>query len=172
MGAMSEAIECKCLSIDSPCFSGEFVKRFSKSYVSLADLLVREGAPKKMAEHKKEILVIDVDQWEIGQAKKQRRCLKSTMDFAALLNTKKILLVDAKFRVKTNELNSSFIRDVKDKLEYTKPLFYPYLPIHEKTILLFLPMKVEQCRNRIRKLMNNRFEIEVMNVSDFYNKYI
>lgn len=172
MGAMSEVKECKCLSIDSACFSEEFVKRFSKSYVGLNDLLIREGAPKKIAEYKREILVIDVDQWEIREAKKQHRYLKSTMDFAALLDTKKILLVDAKFRVETNELNSSFIRDVKDKLEYTKPLFYPYLPIHEKTILLFQPTKVEQCRNRIRKLMNNRFEIEVMNVSDFYNKYI
>lgn len=83
-----------------------------------------------------------------------------------------MLLVDAKFRVETNELNSSFLQDIKAKLAYTKPLFYAHLPIHEKIILLFQTKKVEQCRNRIRRLMNNKSDIEVMDITDFYNKYI
>jgi len=102
-------LQCKCLSIDSYCFSEEFVKLFSAFYVSLDELLVREGAPKKIPECKRIILVVDIDQWEIEQARRQHRCLNSTMDFVALLSNKKMLLVDAKFRVETNELNSSFI---------------------------------------------------------------
>ena len=114
----------------------------------------------------------DVDRWEIAQARRQHRCLNSTMDFVALLSNKKMLLVDAKFRVETNELNSSFIQDIKAKLVYTKPLFYTHLPIHEKVILLFQTKKVEQCRNRIRRLMNNKSDIEVMDIAYFYEKYI
>lgn len=172
MGSVNNLIECKCLSIDSHRFPQEFVKQFFSFYVGLTELLIREGASKKLPECEKTILVIDVDQWEIGQAKKQHRCLNSTMDFATLLSTKKILLVDAKFRVETNELNSAFIQDIKAKQVYTKPLFYPYLPVHEKVILLFQPKKVEQCRNRIRRLMNNKADIEAMDVFEFYNKYI
>ena len=168
----SNKLQCKCLSIDSYCFSEEFRKQFSPFYVSLTDLLIREGAPKKIPDCKRTILVIDVDQWEIGHAKKQRRCLKSTMDFVSLLSNKKRLLVDAKFRVETNELNSSFVQDIKAKLVYTKPLFYAHLPIHEKIILLFQTKKVEQCRNRIRRLMNNKSDIEVMDIADFYDKYV
>lgn len=168
----SNKLSCKCLSIDSYCFSEKFIKQFSAFYVSLSDLLIREGAPKKIPDCKGTILVIDVDQWEIEQAKQQRRCLNSTMDFVALLSNKRMLLVDAKFRVKTNELNSSFIQSIKAKLTYTKPLFYAHLPIHEKIILLFQTDKVEQCRNRIVRLMNNRSGIEVMNIADFYEKYI
>lgn len=171
MGSVSE-LECKCVSVDSYCFPEEFIQSFSSSYVHLTELLIREGAPKKLPECKRCILVIDVDQWEIAQAKKVRRCLNSTMDFAALLSNNKILLVDAKFRVETNELNSSFIQDVKAKLAYSRPLFYTYLPIHEKIVLLFQPRKVEQCRNRIRRLMNNKSDIEVMDILDFYTKYI
>lgn len=52
-----------------------------------------------------------------------------------------MLLVDAKFRVETNELNSSFIQDIKAKLDYTKPLFYIHLPIHEKIIYCFKPRR-------------------------------
>lgn len=81
-------------------------------------------------------------------------------------------MVDAKFRVETNELNSSFIQDIKAKLVYTKPLFYTYLPIHANVILLFQTKKVEQCRNRIRRLMNNKSDIEVMDIAYFYEKYI
>ncbi|MEO5179881.1 hypothetical protein ABH207_11805, partial [Bacteroides ovatus] len=165
-------LQCKCLSIDSYCFSEEFVKLFSAFYVSLDELLVREGAPKKIPECKRIILVVDIDQWEIEQARRQHRCLNSTMDFVALLSNKKMLLVDAKFRVETNELNSSFIQDIKAKLDYTKPLFYIHLPIHEKIILLFQTKKAEQCRNRIRRLMNNKSDIEVMDIVDFYVKYI
>lgn len=168
----SNKLPCKCLSIDSYCFSEEFRKQFSAFYVSLTDLLIREGAPKKIPDCKRIILVIDVDQWEIKQAKRQHRCLNSTMDFVALLSNKKMLLVDAKFRVETNELNSSFLQDIKAKLAYTKPLFYAHLPIHEKIILLFQTKKVEQCRNRIRRLMNNKSDIEVMDITGFYNKYI
>ena len=40
-------LQCKCLSIDSYCFSEEFVKLYSAFYVSLDELLIREGAPKK-----------------------------------------------------------------------------------------------------------------------------
>ena len=46
-------LQCKCLSIDSYCFSEEFVKLFSAFYVSLDELLVREGAPKKIPECKR-----------------------------------------------------------------------------------------------------------------------
>ena len=106
-------LQCKCLSIDSYCFSEEFVKLYSAFYVSLDELLIREGAPKKIPECKRTILVVDVDRWEIAQARRQHRCLNSTMDFVALLSNKKMLLVDAKFRVETNELNSSFIQDIK-----------------------------------------------------------
>lgn len=127
---------------------------------------------KKIPECKRIILVVDIDQWEIEQARRQHRCLNSTMDFVALLSNKKMLLVDAKFRVETNELNSSFIQDIKAKLDYTKPLFYIHLPIHEKIILLFQTKKAEQCRNRIRRLMNNKSDIEVMDIVDFYVKYI
>ena len=155
-------LQCKCLSIDSYCFSEEFVKLYSAFYVSLDELLIREGAPKKIPECKRTILVVDVDRWEIAQARRQHRCLNST----------KMLLVDAKFRVETNELNSSFIQDIKAKLVYTKPLFYTHLPIHEKVILLFQTKKVEQCRNRIRRLMNNKSDIEVMDIAYFYEKYI
>ena len=158
-------LQCKCLSIDSYCFSEEFVKLYSAFYVSLDELLIREGAPKKIPECKRTILVVDVDRWEIAQARRQHRCLNSTMDFVALLSNKKMLLVDAKFRVETNELNSSFIQDIKAKLVYTKP-------IHEKVILLFQTKKVEQCRNRIRRLMNNKSDIEVMDIAYFYEKYI
>ena len=153
----SNKLQCKCLSIDSYCFSEEFRKQFSPFYVSLTDLLIREGAPKKIPDCKRTILVIDV---------------KSTMDFVSLLSNKKRLLVDAKFRVETNELNSSFVQDIKAKLVYTKPLFYAHLPIHEKIILLFQTKKVEQCRNRIRRLMNNKSDIEVMDIADFYDKYV
>lgn len=172
MGSASKSIDCKCVSIDSHCFPEEFVKQFLSSYISLNELLIREGAPKKMPECKRTIIVIDVDHWEIGQAKMQHRSRNSTMDLAALLNTKKILLVDAKFRVETNELNSSFIQDVKAKLAYTRPLFYTYLPVHEKIVLLFQPKKVEQCKSRIRRLMNNKSEIDAMDVFDFFEKYI
>lgn len=168
----SNKLPCKCLSIDSYCFSEEFVKQFSAFYVSLSELLIREGAPKKMPTCERTILVIDVDQWEIEQAKRQHRCLNSTMDFVALLSNKRMLLADAKLRVETNELNSSFVQDVKAKLSYTKPLFYAHLPIHEKIILLFQTKKVEQCRNRIRRLMNNKSDIEVMDIADFYDKYV
>lgn len=82
-------LQCKCLSIDSYCFSEEFVKLFSAFYVSLDELLVREGAPKKIPECKRIILVVDIDQWEIEQARRQHRCLNSTMDFVALLSNKK-----------------------------------------------------------------------------------
>ena len=37
-------LQCKCLSIDSYCFSEEFVKLYSAFYVSLDELLIREGA--------------------------------------------------------------------------------------------------------------------------------
>lgn len=169
---LSNKLSCKCLSIDSYCFPEKFVKQFSAYYVSLTDLLIREGAPKKIPDCKRTILVIDVDQWEIEQAKRQHRCLNSTMDFVALLSNKRMLLVDAKFRVKTNELNSSFIQSIKAKLTYTKPLFYAHLPIHEEIILLFQTDKVEQCRTRIRQLMSNKSGIEVMDISRFYDTYI
>ena len=172
MESANSTIQCKCLSIDSHCFPEEFVKQFFSSYISLTTLLIREGSPKKLPECGKTILVIDVDQWEIGQARKQHRCLNSTMDFATLLSTKKILLVDAKFRVETNELNSAFIQYIKAKQDYTKPLFYSYLPVHEEVILLFQTKKVEQCRNRIKRFMNNKSDIEVMDIFDFYNRYI
>lgn len=165
-------LACKCLSIDSHCFPKEFVKSFSSFYIHLEELLLKEGSPKKLPVCKKTVLVIDIDQWERVKAKKECRSRNSTMDLAALLSNKKILLVDAKFRVETNELNSSFIQDIKAKMNYTKPLFYAYLPVHEKTILLFQTKKVEQCKSRIRRLMNNKSDIDVMDVFDFYNRYV
>ena len=171
MGSANKS-ECSCLSIDSHCFPEEFAKQFSSFYVLLEDLLVREGSPRKLPECGRNIKVIDVDKWEIEKARKERRCLHSTMDFASLLDNKKILLVDAKFRVETNELNSKFMQDVKAKLAYSKPLFYVYAPVHGDVILLFQTMKVEQCRNRIRRLMNNKSEFEVMDVFQFYRNYI
>ena len=77
-------LQCKCLSIDSYCFSEEFVKLFSAFYVSLDELLIREGAPKKIPDCKRAILVVDIDRWEIEQARRQHRCLNSTNGFCSI----------------------------------------------------------------------------------------
>lgn len=98
--------------------------------------------------------------------------MRSTVDFVSLLTKKNFLLVDAKFNVETNKINSSFLRGVKAKIDYTKPLFYKYLPVHERMILLFQTKKVEQCRNRIRQLQSNKSDIEVMDIYKFYNEFV
>lgn len=163
---------CKCFSLDSCPISEEFDNLFSSHYISLAELMKREGFSGSLPECKKTILVIDVDSWEIEQARKERRSLRSTVDFVSLLTKKNFLLVDAKFNVETNKINSSFLRGVKAKIDYTKPLFYKYLPVHERMILLFQTKKVEQCRNRIRQLQSNKSDIEVMDIFKFYNEFV
>ena len=40
-------LQCKCLSIDSYCFSEEFVKLYSAFYVSLDELLIGKELLKK-----------------------------------------------------------------------------------------------------------------------------
>lgn len=162
----------KCLSMDSCAISEQFRKQFSPHYINLTDLLVRESFSGALPECNKCILVIDVDKWEIERAGKERRNLRPTMDFVCLLTSKKFLLSDAKFNVETNKINSSFIHDVKAKYEHTKPLFYQYLPVHDTDVLLFQSRKTEVCRNRIRKLQNNKPGIEVMDVFEFYEKFI
>lgn len=132
----------------------------------------REGFSGSLPECKKTILVIDVDSWEIEQARKERRSLRSTVDFVSLLTKKNFLLVDAKFNVETNKINSSFLRGVKAKIDYTKPLFYKFLPVHERMVLLFQTKKVEQCRNRIRQLQSNKSDIEVMDIFKFCNEFV
>ena len=171
MGCMTNS-GCKCISMDSLLLSNEFVRLFSSHYVSLADLLKREGFSGNIPPCEKCILVVDVDKWEIEQAGREHRNLRPTVDFVSLLTNKNFLLADAKFKVETNKINSSFLRDVKAKFEYTKPLFYQYMPVHEKIILLFQTKKVEQCRTRIRQLQSNKPGIDVMDIFEFYDKFV
>lgn len=145
---------------------------FSYALAGMTDLLIDEGAPKGICQFKCAVRVVNVDRWEIGQARRQRRDLNATMDMAALLKNEKILLVEAKFRVKTNELSSEFARNIKAKITYTKPLFYEYMSVCDTCVLLFQSDKLEQHRNRLKRLINNKPDIEVMDAPGFYDKYV
>src|SRR5574344_968947 len=136
----------------------------------IKDLLKDEGCNNSTDFNEEEC--INLDEIEIFTAKKNKTSdIFPSMDFTVGLDQNRLMLVEAKFRVKNVD---NICSQLKDKIKRSTFFMRDELSccVHKDlVILLSQSPKIEQQKSKLRRQMNNVIGIKPMSAMDFHRLY-
>lgn len=135
--------------------------------VLLKDVLVSEGGAGRLFDEQVVFKLDDVDKERSADQ------VRPGVDIAFSLDSGKVLLVEAKFRVKVNNFNSRLKNGIDNKIKGSIDILSePPLILRSPCVILISPTMSESTRRNIYRLGNGWPESFVlMTEEEFYNKF-
>lgn len=162
----------ECRYIDNSCIEKYAKgKHMASSIQFIKDILKRENASMARCPFETE-KAVNLDEFEIKSSRKSGTSRSRTVDCVVGLENNCLLMVEMKFRVKTQNMKN-IARNVKDKRASSRVKLdgWEDYACLNKIVVLLNDDKFEIQKSCLYRALGMDMDYEILRISEFYNKY-